>query len=371
VSLSVANSLEGKDLAYYYSNWIWPDGSIDFMKSMLLFFDGIALALPARLAAELIEKDPILAAPLSERGLLTNFDPVETLDEKSAEQLAVTLTAMLKIRRLWFKDHEYLNHEPVMEHWGEGRAPKAATTALRRALSKRGLIAPGIDGIFNMSHGSRLVILTVFAQQLRLQLARSGIALHCTTDSVESAEDFNAIMRAYFGIISYRDKLMSNIDSRDTLFGTTNRGIPQHYEDGKQFADDLRYVGADLSRIPLDEVLDFRRENGPRYRIYAANLREFLMSQAMLDSVQRQRAQIERAEEIRDSAAELRRLSRAAFGVRTGALLLSLAGAVWTVRGGDPFGALLTASSAGVQALPIPSQTVNAYSYLLSIRYLM
>lgn len=35
----------GTDLAYYFSDWIWAEGrSTDFMKSMLIFFDGIALS---------------------------------------------------------------------------------------------------------------------------------------------------------------------------------------------------------------------------------------------------------------------------------------------------------------------------------------
>jgi hypothetical protein len=80
------------DLGYYYSDWIWRPQSTDLMKSMLLFFDGLTLALPSDLAAEMIDFDPILATPLAERGLLLNFDPVSTLDTDSAERLARALT---------------------------------------------------------------------------------------------------------------------------------------------------------------------------------------------------------------------------------------------------------------------------------------
>jgi hypothetical protein len=61
------------------------------MKSMLLFLDGLALALPPDLAELMIDRDPILATPLAERGLLTNFVPAATLDAESAERLALTL----------------------------------------------------------------------------------------------------------------------------------------------------------------------------------------------------------------------------------------------------------------------------------------
>ena len=38
------------DLGYYFSDWIWRGESSVFMKSMLLFFDGLALALPSDIA---------------------------------------------------------------------------------------------------------------------------------------------------------------------------------------------------------------------------------------------------------------------------------------------------------------------------------
>jgi hypothetical protein len=64
-----------KDYVYYYSDWIWPSDSSDWMKAFLLFFDGIALALPADLAIQVIDHDPVLAQPLLDRGLLINLAP--------------------------------------------------------------------------------------------------------------------------------------------------------------------------------------------------------------------------------------------------------------------------------------------------------
>lgn len=66
------------DLGYYFTDWIWRAGSTDFMKSMLLLFDGLTLSLPTNIATEMIERDPILATPLAERRLLFNFDPAST-----------------------------------------------------------------------------------------------------------------------------------------------------------------------------------------------------------------------------------------------------------------------------------------------------
>jgi hypothetical protein len=58
------------EFAYYYTDWIWPRGSTDFIKSMLLFFDGMALSLSSDRAEQAIGQDPVLAIPLAEQGLL-------------------------------------------------------------------------------------------------------------------------------------------------------------------------------------------------------------------------------------------------------------------------------------------------------------
>ena len=34
------------EFAHYYGDWFWPEERIAWVKSLLLFFDGIALAMP-------------------------------------------------------------------------------------------------------------------------------------------------------------------------------------------------------------------------------------------------------------------------------------------------------------------------------------
>src|SRR5690348_13669217 len=92
VGASGASDSPVRDLGYYFTDWIWQSGSIDFMKSMLLFFDGLTLALPSSIAAKMIDRDPILATPLADRGLLVNFDPVATLEADTTERLITALT---------------------------------------------------------------------------------------------------------------------------------------------------------------------------------------------------------------------------------------------------------------------------------------
>jgi hypothetical protein len=68
------------EFAYYYGDWIWDEELTGWIKSLLLFFDGIALALPPERANRLIERNPVLAQPLAELGLLRNYEPNRWFD---------------------------------------------------------------------------------------------------------------------------------------------------------------------------------------------------------------------------------------------------------------------------------------------------
>lgn len=337
------------DLGYYFSGWIWEQTSSNFMKSMLLFFDGLALALPSDLAEELIDRDPILATPLAERGLLTNFVPAATLEAEPAERLALTLTEIVKQYPYWARQR---SGELGSFHWGEGRATQATVKALEHALAERGLITPrAVSQLFYMDDDVRLLVLALFARTLRAQLGERGLDLHLTTDSREVLNDLLKPFPHYLYAIH---------DSR-TAADPMNYFVLTH---------DLADVGADLSAVPLDEVLDFRKENGQHYRAYAKGLREFLVLQQHANPVDRKRLLDERSSEIRDQAADLRHMSRKAFGARIATLLVSLSGAAWTLHTGNPVGALLAGSAAGLQAVPVEGQQVTTYSYIMIARNL-
>ena len=391
-----------KDLGYYYTDWIWQDRSTDFMKSMLLFFDGLTLALPSDLAAEVIERDPVLAGPLAERGLLVNFDPVTTLDGATAEQLARALTACVK----QFPDR-VLRGEPqniTGAHWGAagtitgahwgfdvgGPASHAlpiemqsitgvhfgsfaerdtqAVDAFQRLLTKRGLISPDTRrGLYRMSHGVRLLILAFFAQALRAQLDAQGIVLHLATDDRSVADGTIKQLETYLRDVAntaQRGQATRKAKRYWTSFDRADAISPAQLE------NDLHDVGADLAAVPLDEVLGFRAEHGQHYQAYAKGLRELLVMRAQASPAEQRQLLEERRREIKDQAADLQRISRRAFGIRVGTLLVSLAGSAWTVHTGDPVGAMLAAAAAGAQAIPLEGESVTAYSYLIQAREL-
>lgn len=277
----------------------------------------------------MIDKDPVLAMPLVERGLLLNFDQL----------LSWAKTVHTDLRK-----------------------------PFQHALARRGLIKSTDHGssIFMLEETVRLLVLTMFAQSLRLQLAGRGVVLHPATDSLDGIIDLSAAFQDY----ARKYALRATYSMRELWNHGSELDIWYRFDSmsPEQIANDLRNVGVDLSKVPLDEVIEFRAQNGQHYRLYARALREFLLAVAQTSPGERQRIINERMLEIQDYAADLRRISRAAFGIRTATLLISMAGAAWTLSRGDPIGALLGGSAASIQALPAAGQDVTAYSYLVRAR---
>jgi hypothetical protein len=186
----------------------------------------------------------------------------------------------------------------------------------------------------------------MFAQAFRSQLLNRGIILHPVTDSSNLAYELDVALR------------------------TGNKLVVSGGPIVRQLSADLVDVGTDLSDVPLDEVLNFRQENKVHYVAYANGLREFLTTQATLSAAEQNKAQQQRRLLIQEQAAELRKISGKAFGIRSAALLLGLVGAAWTAAHGDNLGSIFAALTASTSAIPMPESTVSAYSYLLKTRKL-
>lgn len=365
--MSMPEAVPANDYAYYVSDWIWPDTRSDLMKSMLLFFHGIALALPSHLSSKTIERDASLAVPLAERGLLVNFDPAEALDARTARKLAGTLIELADLDNYYWKIHSPRS-SITFTHWGARYGAYSAAEKFQIALAKRRLLVATKDrDLFKVDRRIRLLVLTVFAQALRARLLERGVVLHPVTESSELAHELWRALGRYQPVRTGDNYLFP-----ENPYGSGEQAwsVAADSMDPRQLASDLFTVGTDLSDVPLDDVLDFRKENGMHYIAYATELRQFLMTQAALSPAERDRAREDRRLYLRDQAAKLRRISRRAFGIRSSVLLLSLAGASWTLTRNDPIGALLAASAAAAQAVPPPGPTVTAYSYLLRSRNL-
>jgi hypothetical protein len=122
-------------------------------------------------------------------------------------------------------------------------------------------------------------------------------------------------------------------------------------------------VGVDLAPVPIDEVLDFRRQHLEEHRAYARKVRQFVRELSALPEEQRREAFEDRQEELDERARDLKGTSRQAWK-RPAGFALTLAGASWTAVTGDPIGALLAAGAGALAATSGGGSEAGAYSYL-------
>src|SRR4051812_30918652 len=84
------------EIAYYYPEPYWLAAEGGWVKSLLLFFDEIAILLPEYMRGRHVIADPTLAGPLEELGLLRVLEPETFVDEATAAQLAKVIEALVE-----------------------------------------------------------------------------------------------------------------------------------------------------------------------------------------------------------------------------------------------------------------------------------
>jgi hypothetical protein len=128
---------------------------------------------------------------------------------------------------------------------------------------------------------------------------------------------------------------------------------------------DLATVSVDLEAVPLDEILDYRRQYAEEHRDYMVNLRRFVGEIASVEGADRERLLDQRQAELNDQARSLRRLALDAFKrpKNIAGFALGLTGSAWTLATGDPVPAGLAALGVMLGLVPDRS-TGSAYSYI-------
>ncbi|MEV2254502.1 hypothetical protein AB0I94_28665 [Streptomyces sp. NPDC050147] len=342
-----------KDYLYYASDWIWDIDFETHIKSLLLFFDGVAFSLPGEAISEVINRSSGLAQPLTEHGLLINLVPEETLPVESSAQLAEALTQWVTDNRdlLASMDEPYEALTP--QHWGvrpheQVREAEVLSATLRRL----GLAYPTHhQDIWHLSPHVHLLVLMFYCKALHRAIQqRSDITLQPVFEAHEFKHTYGFTPR----------QLIEMVMSSSSLTTSQRRGSVRIVE------SDIRQVGVDLTHVPLDEILDFRRQHRDSLRSYVRGLRGLLLAAEHFNNEQFEAELRERANQIDQEARELRRATRRAFGATLAGSALSIAGAAWTATQGDLVGALLATAAAGVTFTP-PSQPATAYSYFFQI----
>src|SRR3954447_2665716 len=286
-----------REFAFYHP---WPpidNRSLSgWTKTMLLFFDGVAILAPPEVADSVVERDESTMLPLAESGLLQTLDPAEMIDEATADAILEFLFAvstdpyedMMSRERLFNYVDEPLEERGIIFRnrlAASSRLPEATRSLaemLWAELRARGLVSePLDDGSVRAQKRFWGIYEAFLAYTLRPQGRNRGLDLYPATDDAR-------MVRAFMGLL--------NVD--------------RHPSAGHVVAFDLEQVAIDLSHTPLDEVLAFRQQYGAQYRSYAANLRRFVNEVSALEADERRQRYQERRSELADAADELARFSR-------------------------------------------------------------
>jgi len=322
------------EVAFYYPGPVWHAGN--WVKNLILFFDGIALLVPDYIRDKPHAVDPAIAAGLENAGLLHILEPEKLIDKSAAEKLASAITPVIESGAFnTLAETETVFHELSYSRLGSYGDPGIAEAIFKQLKAKK-LARDTEDGVSIPMHPMvRALILVLLAQILRPYGQNLGLELSPATDRPQLVEALEGILT-----------------------------VPGSPSKGHVVALDLQTVGVDLGRVPIDEVLAFRRENSKEYRAYARALRAFAMQLASLEERERVKALRDREEEIRDSAANIREISRRAWK-RPAYFALTIVSAAYALKTGSVLGALLSGSAA-MLAPPEQPKLDGAYSYLFS-----
>ncbi|MFN2486679.1 MAG: hypothetical protein ABR609_08760 [Acidimicrobiia bacterium] len=324
--------------AYYYPEPFWAIHEGGWIKTLLLFFDQVALLLPEYMRDRPSRADPSLVEPLEDRGLLQILEPEWFVDKELTTQLTEVMVALITAGAFDALPDDEPFAELSMSRAGYHGAHELFEMVFEE-LASRGLARESQDGVSIPMHWRlRSVYLILLAQLAREAGLRRGFDLHPTTNDP----------RATGGLASF----------------LTLEPMPSR---GHVVAFDLETVTLDLDPLPLDEVLNFRDEHYDEYRAYMANLRSFALELSLLEEPDRARALEDRRAELRDAATQLTNRARRSWKnpKKLAAFGFGLTGAAWTAATGNPIPALI--GLGGTLTAMLPDKAAgNAYSYLFS-----
>lgn len=327
------------EVAYYYPNATWRIGSSDFIKNLVLYFDGVGLLVPEYIRDKPFAQDPELASALWDHGLLHILTPETVVTKDVSENLAASVTDILSTGAL---DHLSADGSAFQElsysrlgYYGD----PGLAEMLFEEFKRRGLVRQSVDGESIPMHPiARSMVLVLLAQILRANSRPLGLNLSPATDRPD-------VLNALAELLS----------------------VPELPTAGQVVSSDLKQVGVDLSGVPIRQVLEFRRTYGDELQRYAREVREFSRRLSVLPEV-------ERADSYRDRAAELDAMARevarraSSYWKQPTAFYLSVLSATAALGGNNLMSALFAVGGAFAASGPTTGSDGGAYSYLFKAR---
>ncbi len=326
-------TVELPEVAFYYPNPMWMDGN--WVKNLVLFFDGIALLVPDYLEDRLENFDPAIVAGLRDNGLLHIIKPEEAVGKSATESLASVLTDVIVSGALDTLANDITEFRELSRSRLGYHGDEKLAEMIFDELKARGLARDSRDGVSIPMHPLvRSLILTLLSQILRPYGNTQQIALNPVTD---------------------RPLLVSALAEMLSL-----PTAPSH---GQVVSLDLNAVGVDLGAVPIEDILSFRRDNLKEFSEYRRSIRRFASELGRMSEEEREVAFEDRQANLDRMSAELRRTSRRAWK-KPVSFALGFTGAAWTLTSGDPLGAILAGAGAILGLEGSENVDVGAFSFL-------
>ena len=327
------------EVAYYYPAPFWSSHESGWVKSLLLFFDQLAILLPDYMYGQHGIADPSMVEPLEERGLLRVLEPDDWIDKEAAESLTGAVDGLLAAGAFDALPQNVGFHELSYSRMCYGVDLELAEALVAR-LATKGLAQPSQDGLSIPLHPTvRMTILVILGQLTRASGARKNLNVHPATNNLHAVGELIQTL------------------SREPMPSAA-----------RVISLDLEPVSFDLDPVPLDDVLEFREEHAQSHQAYVRDLRRFMVELADIDEAEvRERALVERRQEIADAAHELQRLTRYSLGKNLASFAFGMAGAAWGIAAGDPLGLAITAGGLAAGLVPGKSAQASAYSYVFDV----
>jgi hypothetical protein len=334
LGISLKGASMPRELAYYYPNPMWSHG--DWIKNLILFFDGIALLVPRYMKDKPEAVDPAIVVGLRERKLLEIIEPEVAVDKQATERLATAMTDVITSGALdGLAKENTAFHELSMSRLGYHGDPELSKMIFEE-LKKRGLARESEDKVSIPMHPMvRSLVLVLLSQILRSYGAKIDADLSPVTDRGRLIEALSEVL-----------------------------SVKTEPSAGSVIEFDLNTVTVDLGSVPLDEALDFREQNLKAHKHYALSVRRFAMELSRMSEEERRVAFDLRQTELNDLASGLRKRARdtwkkpASFG-------LTLLGAAVGI-GHPVLGAALTMAGVVGAYKEVKEPDVGAYSYLFN-----
>ena len=279
------------DVAFYYPGQYWRD--TDWAKNLICFFDGIAMLIPTYMKDHSSFDDYPIISALKDHGLFHVIRPEEAIDKEATKALTEALGEIIASGRL---DHlTKRNDEDIrnsafgslsMSRLGFYGDPNLADSIFQESKT-RGLADDSEDGVSIPMHSTvRSLILILLAQILRPKGEDMGLTLSPATDQTQ-------LVNALSEIISEPEPSSSTV--------------------GEIVSFDMDKVGVDLGKIPVDEILDFRKQNYSQHRNYILSIRQFTRELSLMPQDEREAKFEQRQEELKDLSHELKKTYRGSW----------------------------------------------------------